>query len=767
LRRNSRILIASICLLAIVLRSASSLDAQVLHLNTSDGLPITKTQVYEKGGIVSLGIFSSAYINLNELKTKSSRLLIYSKGYDTLHFKRTGLLDTVVIQLIESAHLINSVLVSSSKSKKKYKDIPTSLVKINPYLIENRNNTELTEVINQIPSVSIVDNQASIRGGSGWSYGSGSRVMVSIDGLPALSGDANQVQWQFLDMQNIESIEVLKGASSVLYGSSALNGTINIQSKEATDSLTGSVNTYFGFYDKPTKDSLHWSSKTLLKYGLNSYVAFKKKKMDYVFTTVNVVDNGYRMAEESNRSRLGAHLKYHLTDSMDMGLKVNGMYNNGSTFLLWESGGYGYTALDSSFNENVTQRLSIDPYFNRQGKKVEHHLLGRYFLLDNDIYQADTLSQQSNSSSFAYVEYRGATKQLLKGSKLTYGVSYSNSTTNSPLFQGVQKASNAATYLQVEERIKNWFFSAGVRYEQYKLNERTQAKPVLKFGATYNPKPFTILRGSYGEGYRFPSIAESFIATSVGPVTIYPNADLRPESAWNAEVGIKQGFKVKGLTGYADLAFYYSEIKDMIEFTFAQWAAVATPQNSFGAGFKSINTGRAIIQGVDFNLLGSCAFKRNKLTVLAGYNFNDPRNGNPSQVIATDSQNTTLSYLSTSSDTQKSYLKYRSIHTVKGDLQWDRGPWSAGLSVRYTSYIENIDRAFITFPIGSVVPGVEHARQQGKKGNLIMDLRLSKAWNHGFKTAVIVNNIQNKIVMERPADLQAPRYFMLQVVKKI
>ncbi len=663
--------------------------------------------------------------------------------------------------------MLNTVLVSSSKGKKKYRDVPTSLVKIKPYLIENRNNTELTEVINQIPSVTIIDNQASIRGGSGWSYGSGSRVMVAIDGLPAVSGDANQVQWQFLDMQNIQSIEVLKGASSVLYGSSALNGAINIQSKEATDSLTGNVNTYFGFYDKPSKDSLLWTNRTLLKYGLNSYVSFKKKKMDYVFTTLNVVDNGYRMAEESNRSRLGANLKYHLTDSMDIGVKINGMYNKGSTFLLWESAGYGYTALDSSFNDNVTRRLAIDPSFNRIGKKVEHHLLGRYFILDNDIYQADTLSQQSNSSNFGYVEYRGATDRLLSLGQFTYGVSYSNSTTNSPLFQGIQKASNAAAYLQAEERIGKWFFSAGVRYEQFKLNNRTEGKPVIKTGVTYTPRPFTILRTSYGEGYRFPSIAESFIATSVGPVTIYPNAELKPESAWNAELGIKQGFKVKGLSGYADLALYYSEIEDMIEFTFAQWASVITPQNSFGAGFKSINTGTATILGLDFNLVGTYTFKGNKLSLLAGYNFNDPRSKNPNQIIARDSQNAPLSYASTSKDTLNSYLKYRSIHSIKGDLQWERGDWTAGLSVRYASFIANIDRAFVSFPIGSVILGIEETRQQNKNGNIIMDFRLSKSWNHGLKTAIIINNIQNRLVMERPADFQAPRYFMFQVVKDI
>ena len=74
-----------------------------------------------------------------------------------------------------------------------------------------------------------LDGQANIRGGSGWSYGAGTRVLVMVDDMPLISGDAGQVQWNLIATENVNQVEIIKGASSALYGSSALNGIINIR----------------------------------------------------------------------------------------------------------------------------------------------------------------------------------------------------------------------------------------------------------------------------------------------------------------------------------------------------------------------------------------------------------------------------------------------------------------------------------------------------------------------------------------------------------
>ena len=72
--------------------------------------------------------------------------------------------------------------------------------------------------------------------------------MVMLDGMPMLAGDANDIKWSAIPLENISQIEVLKGASSVLYGSSALNGVINIRTQYPKDEPITKINISNGFY---------------------------------------------------------------------------------------------------------------------------------------------------------------------------------------------------------------------------------------------------------------------------------------------------------------------------------------------------------------------------------------------------------------------------------------------------------------------------------------------------------------------------------------
>lgn len=71
----------------------------------------------------------------------------------------------------------------------------------------------------------------------------------------------------------------------------------------------------------------------------------------------------------------------------------------------------------------------------------------------------------------------------------------------------------------------------------------------------------TFLRYSYGQGYRYPTIAEKYIFTNAGGITIYPNPEVKPETSWNTEVGLKQGFKIGMFQGFADIAVFGRNIK--------------------------------------------------------------------------------------------------------------------------------------------------------------------------------------------------------------
>lgn len=106
-------------------------------------------------------------------------------------------------------------MVTASKFEQKIAEVTTSLDILKPKLIEASGNLTQTAV-DQVSGVNVVKGQVNIRGGSGFSYGAGSRVLMLIDDLPVLSPDAGDIKWDFLPTENLQQVEIIKGASSAL-----------------------------------------------------------------------------------------------------------------------------------------------------------------------------------------------------------------------------------------------------------------------------------------------------------------------------------------------------------------------------------------------------------------------------------------------------------------------------------------------------------------------------------------------------------------------
>ena len=114
------------------------------------------------------------------------------------------------VSLYENSSELNLLVVSASKFKQKIEEVTVSMDVIDSKLIESKNCITLSDLIRNVPSIQLIDGQLNIRSGSGWSYGTGSRVLVMVDEMPILSADQGEVDFNLIPMENIEQIEVIK-----------------------------------------------------------------------------------------------------------------------------------------------------------------------------------------------------------------------------------------------------------------------------------------------------------------------------------------------------------------------------------------------------------------------------------------------------------------------------------------------------------------------------------------------------------------------------
>ena len=140
-------------------------------------------------------------------------------------------------------------------------------------------------------------------------------------------------------------------------------------------------------------------------------------------------------------------------------------------------------------------------------------------------------------------------------------------------FYGDHTGLNIAGFTQVElnplPRVK---LVAGIRVEQNSVDDtRDKVVPIFRTGINWQAADYTFLRASFGQGYRYPSIAEKYASTTIGSVKIFPNPYIEPESGWSAEAGIKQGVLLGETKGQADISVFMSQNINMIEYLFGNY----------------------------------------------------------------------------------------------------------------------------------------------------------------------------------------------------
>lgn len=707
--------------------------------------------------------------------------------------------------LVDANTTLEEIVVSAGKFEQKLSDVTVSMEVLKLQLIENKNTTVLDQIINQVPGVTVSDGQASIRGGSGFAYGAGSRVLMMVDEMPMLSADAGDVKWNYLPIENLEQVEVIKGASSALFGSSALNGVVNLRTAYAKDKPNTSVTLFGGAYDAPKYQYKWWKGTSQQQMGVNFSHAQKIGQLDLVIGGHMFRDDGYRggivtqtlgvgsktvtestlKTEDETRGRFNMNLRYNFKKipGLSVGVNTNMMDVKGGLFFLWKHADSALCPNDIQKYKN--KRFNIDPfvtYFFGDGNKLSFR--NRYFLTLN------TNDKEQESTAELFYDELQYQKQFRNNFTLTSGIVFMKQQIYSDSLFGRHTGKNYAAYLQLDKKIKKLTASLGMRAERYEVDtaytrgylkigkkeiKDLKFQPVFRAGLNYQLFNYTFIRASYGQGYRFPSVAEKYVSTGVSALKIYPNPSLQPERGWSTEIGVKQGFSLGKFKGFIDVSGFWMEYHNMVEFTFdfflpnGQQPNPTIPLQTLldNAGFKSQNMGRAQIKGCEVSITGSGKIGPVNVNLFSGYTFIDPINPDYNPAIDTLG----LPYLNV--------LKYRNRHLFKNDIQFDYKFVSLGFSTRYQSYMENIDKKFNEsllhdiqagfdyYDFTYVLPGLPKYREKDRRGSWVHDFRIGFNVSKTFKISYICNNLFNEEYSSRPGDVRPPRLHVVQIMVKL
>jgi len=682
---------------------------------------------------------------------------------------------------------IGTVVISAGKFEQKIEEITVSMEVISPSLIENKNTTDIQTAMEQVPGVNITDGQANIRGGSGWSYGAGSRVLVMVDDMPLISGDAGQVQWKLIATENINQVEVIKGASSALYGSSALNGVINIRTafpklseieKNPSVGYT-KITTHFGVTDHAKRDVLNWWGDNRQQfYGTEFSHSRKIDNLDLTIGGNYFKDEGYREGEITDRLRWNLNSRYKSKQytGLSYGVNANFLYQTTGSAIIWNGLDQAYIPLNNEITNTNGDTYNIDPFIQYVTENNTHNLKTRYLKVINDNSTNGQDDAQDNESETFYSDYQWQHNFKAINLRVTTGTTNEIVLARSDLFQGNNYRQNHSLYSQLDKKWNKVNLSLGTRYEYFKvrseqkylingdsINEYARAKPVFRAGLNYQIAEATYLRTSWGQGFRFPSMAEMFISTNYSGIEIFPNPELKPESGWSSEIAIKQALKMDNWMGYFDAAAFIMEYDDMMEFSFGLWEF---NDGSYGVGFKSVNVGETRISGLELSLSGQGKLNEDlSINILGGYTYMNPIPLDTTEVYAEVLGNI-VTYSNSSSD--PSILKYRYNHIAKLDMELIYKKLSLGSSFRYNDFMKNIDKIFASeFFAEEIVGGIPEAREKFKNGDFIVDVRTSYQLNDVTKISLVINNLLNREYMSRPANMMPPRTIALQCNMKI
>lgn len=638
----------------------------------------------------------------------------YSKKRQKIKIGRNIKIDFIIIpEPIKTEEIV----VTAGKYEQKISELPVSSEIIYGSTLTERNFRNLEHAMRFVPGVTMTEDQISIRGSSGYSRGAGARALVTIDGLPFYTGDTGEIVWEMIPTTEVQRVEIIKGAASSLYGSSAIGGVVNAITRDISKYPRTLINAFYGFYDKPLYKEWDWSGQLRPFNGLTLSHSNTFGDLGFSFSLTRLEDFSYRRDDFSKKYLGFLKLKYSFNSKSSLTLLTTTFNKRAGSFLYWKD------SRNALINSDLVNANRVETNRYLFGIVYKNLLDDQTILFIKGSYYRNNFSDNSTpsniSTSHLYRLETQITTSLNKNIVVTSGAEVIPSKVKSSLF-GNPNAITAGLY-SVADFSFNFplIMSVGLRYDYGKLNSLDASGSLSpKIGFNFKLTEKLILRSSFGIGFRNPSLAEAFTSTSTSGITVKPNPKIKPERNLTLEFGANYSYQN---LFEIDLAIFHNEYYKMIE---------ASVDPSDGLIFFN-NLLRARIQGLEVGTT---------LNIISGML----------------KSNFAYTFLHSKDIEKRIPLKYRPQNSFSSSIVFTRWNFNLGIFFRYQSRVKEIDNELID--LGIVRDGNLRVPIYQTDLNLIYDLI---ALNLPATIYFNVKNLFNYNYVELIGNLRPIRNFSL------
>ena len=440
---------------------------------------------------------------------------------------------------------IENITIRSTRIPAGAKDIGSSLYIISEDQIKARGFKDAIDAISSAPGVTSKQNGSfggvgtiRIRGASS------SQTLVLVDGVPVndSSSPAGGYNFEYLNTSNIQSIEVLKGSQSTLWGSDAIGGVINIYTKQPES-------TSFGASAEIGSFGLKRGSADINFAGSNSRFRVSTSK-----TSVDGISKADEKDGNSEDDGFESE-SYSMSGSIDLdSLILKGSLSYMESQVEYDSFGFATGVQDGDERSNTDEFIgSISAFFDLFDDKLQNSIFISQSDINRDYYSNGSFSFGAEGKR-ELIRYQGNI-EVNEFNKVAFGLESEESKVD------VDESTIDGSFLLYEFRPNSKIIiSTGIRNDDH---EGFGSKTTRRISGTFKPSDNLIIRSSWGEGFKVPTIFQSTYfccgATSA-------NSSIRPETSTSYDFGFELFFNE--MNSNFSITYFDQDINDQINFSF-------------------------------------------------------------------------------------------------------------------------------------------------------------------------------------------------------